>query len=153
LVLAAALGFVRTACAQVDLSGIWATRYHEDQEERGPGGQLGDYLGLPINDAARLRADTWDAALHGLPEWQCRPHASDFMWRSVHAARIWRDIDPVMGATTAWHVSFDDILNRTIYLDGRPHPPEEAPHTWAGFSTGVWEGDMLTVTTSHMKEG
>ncbi len=26
-----------------------------------------------------------------------------------------------------------------------------APHTWQGFSTGVWEGDVLTVTTTHLK--
>jgi hypothetical protein len=38
-------------------------------------------------------------------------------------------------------------------MDGRPHPPEYAPHTSMGFSTGKWEGDTLTVTTTHMKEG
>jgi hypothetical protein len=42
---------------------------------------------------------------------------------------------------------------RTIYMDGRPHPSENAPHTWQGFSTGEWEGDMLKVTTTHLKEG
>jgi hypothetical protein len=38
-------------------------------------------------------------------------------------------------------------------MDGRPHPPEWAAHTWAGFSTGKFEGDMLTVTTTHIKQG
>jgi hypothetical protein len=41
---------------------------------------------------------------------------------------------------------------RTIYMDGRPHPPEYANHTWQGFSTAVWEGNMLTITTTHLKE-
>ena len=36
-------------------------------------------------------------------------------------------------------------------MDGRPHPPEWAPHTWQGFSTGKWEGDILTVYTTHIK--
>jgi len=40
-----------------------------------------------------------------------------------------------------------------IWLDGRPHPPDYARHTWAGFSTGEWDGNMLTVTTTHLKEG
>ena len=40
-----------------------------------------------------------------------------------------------------------------IYLDGRPHPPADALHTWAGFSTAKWDGDMLTVTVTHLKEG
>ena len=33
-----------------------------DQPERGPGPELGDYLGLPITDDARLHADSWDAS-------------------------------------------------------------------------------------------
>ncbi len=38
-------------------------------------------------------------------------------------------------------------------MDGRPHPPEEAPHTFMGFSTGKWEGNILTVYTTHIKQG
>ena len=48
----------------------------------------------------------------------------------------------------AWHTTLRFMLpHRTIYMDGRPHPSENAPHTWQGFSTGEWEGDMLKVTT------
>ena len=43
--------------------------------------------------------------------------------------------------------------DRTIWMDGRPHPSVYAAHTWMGFSTGVWEGNMLTVTTTHVKQG
>ena len=42
---------------------------------------------------------------------------------------------------------------RTIWMDGRPHPPEYAPHTFMGFSTGEWNGDILTITTTHIKPG
>ncbi len=42
---------------------------------------------------------------------------------------------------------------RTIWLDGRKHPSPNAPHTWEGFSTGVWDGDTLVVKTTHLKEG
>ena|SRR6516164_4627843 len=38
-------------------------------------------------------------------------------------------------------------------MDNRPHPSEYAPHTWGGFSTGYWVGDMLEVETTHLKEG
>jgi glyoxylase-like metal-dependent hydrolase (beta-lactamase superfamily II) len=44
-------------------------------------------------------------------------------------------------------------IDRTIWLDGRPHPPPEALHTFEGFSTGQWEGDTLVVETTHMKPG
>jgi len=42
---------------------------------------------------------------------------------------------------------------RTIWMDGRPHPGPNAPHTWMGFSTGRWDGDMLIVDTTHLKQG
>jgi hypothetical protein len=55
---------------------------------------------------------------------------------------------------TAWHTILSYMLpQRTIYMDGRPHPPEWAAHTWQGFSTGEWVGDTLKVTTTHLKEG
>ena len=38
-------------------------------------------------------------------------------------------------------------------MDGRPHPPDYAAHTWQGFSTGSWEGDVLVVKTTHLKAG
>ena len=38
-------------------------------------------------------------------------------------------------------------------MDGRPHPPAYAPHSWSGFSTGEWVGNTLKVTTTHLKEG
>ena len=39
-------------------------------------------------------------------------------------------------------------------LHGRARPSVAyAQHTWQGFSTGEWEGDMLKVTTTHLKEG
>jgi hypothetical protein len=38
-------------------------------------------------------------------------------------------------------------------MDGRPHPPAYAAHTWMGFSTGKWEGNILTVYTTHLKQG
>jgi hypothetical protein len=44
-------------------------------------------------------------------------------------------------------------LDRPIFMDGRPHPPAYAPHTWTGFSTGEWVGNTLKVTTTHLKDG
>jgi cyclase len=42
---------------------------------------------------------------------------------------------------------------RTIWMDGRPHPPAWAPHTYQGFSTGRFVGNALVVETSHLKQG
>ena len=52
-----------TSFAQVSLAGEWSPRYHEDQPDRIPGPELGDYTGLPLTDGARLAADSWNACL------------------------------------------------------------------------------------------
>jgi len=142
------------ALAQVDLAGEWNPRFHEDQPERIPGPDIGDYLGLPITDAARMRADSWDASLLTLPEHQCKPHPSDYGMRGPANTRWSKEVDRDTQQTIAWHTHMSwQAPERTIYMDGRPHPPEYAAHTWQGFSTGKWEGNMLTITTTHLKNG
>ncbi len=154
-----AVFFIVIACtaapvsAQVDFSGEWAPRMWEDQPERVPGPELGDYLGIPINEAARLRAESWDASIQTLPEWQCRPHSADYIWRGPSNLRISKEVDPVSREITAFHAEWLRSVDRAIYLDGRPRPPADALHTWAGFSTAKWDGDVLTVTVTHLKEG
>jgi glyoxylase-like metal-dependent hydrolase (beta-lactamase superfamily II) len=143
-----------TVFGQYDLAGEWGARYHEDFSERIPGPELGDYLGLPITDAARLRADSWDASIATLPEWQCRPHPADYGTRGPADLRIWKDVDNQTQQVIAYHTHVQwQAQERTIWMDGRPHPSEDEPHTWQGFSTGKWDGNQLTVTTTHLKEG
>jgi glyoxylase-like metal-dependent hydrolase (beta-lactamase superfamily II) len=142
------------ALAQIDPTGEWSPRYHEDQPERRPGPEIGDYLGLPINNAARLRGDAWDASLLTVPEHQCKPHPSDYSPRGPAELRIAKVIDRDTQQVIAYHTHISwEAPERDIWMDGRPHPPEYAPHTWQGFSTGKWEGDMLTITTTHLKIG
>ncbi len=141
------------AFAQVDFSGEWAPRFYEDQLERVPGPEIGDYLGLPLSAAGRMRADSWDASIQTLPEWQCRPHSADYIWRGPSNLRVSKEVDPVSREITAFHAEWLRSIDRPIYLDGRPHPPEEALHSWAGFSTAKWDGDVMTTKVTHLKEG
>ncbi len=139
--------------AQVDLAGEWTENLHEDMPERGDVA-IGDYLSLPINDATRMRADTWDAEQWTMVEHLCHAHPLDYAPRGPSQMRIWSDVDPLTQGVSAWHTIISYMLpERIIYMDGRPHPPEWAAHTWQGFSTGEWVGDMLKVTTTHLKEG
>ncbi len=142
------------AFAQIDLSGQWSGRFHEDQEHRVPGPELGDYTGLPINDAGRLKADAWDASILSLREHQAKPHPSTYSLRGPANIRISRVLDPITQATIGFELfgTFGQAT-RTIWLDGRPRPRPWAAHTWAGFSLGRWEGDQLTVETTHLKVG
>jgi hypothetical protein len=149
-----ALGMRLPVAAQMDLSGAWGQKMHEDFGERRAGPELGDYTGLPINDRARSQADAFDAEKWMERERQCEPHPADYAVRGPGSMRMWSDLDPLTQKITAWHTAIMWMdTERTIYMDGRPHPSEYAPHTWGGFSTGVWIADTLKVETTHLKEG
>jgi hypothetical protein len=66
--------------------------------------------------------------------------------------RIWTEEDPATQKIVALRIrSYAWSVERTIWMDGRPHPSKNARHTWQGFSTGVWNSGTLTVTTTHLK--
>ena len=147
-------GAASTAVAQVTLVGYWNPIFDEDFIERIPGPNVGDYAGLPITAAARKRANTWDASLLTLPEHQCKPHPSTYGFRGVGVLRIWDERDPQTQQLIRikTHIQWQ-AQERDIWMDGRPHPSELEPHTWQGFSTGHFEGDVLVVRTTHLKAG
>jgi hypothetical protein len=146
---------VTSALAQVDITGEWAARIHEDQPHRAPGAELGDYTGLPINAADRQRANDWDASILSLPEHMAQPHPGMYFMRGPGPnMRVNAVTDPVSQAVIAY--TLEGVFgrdDRVIWMDGRPHPSEYAEHTWDGFSTGKVEGNQLTVITTHMKYG
>lgn len=152
LVLAALLA--ARLLAQVDLSGTYTSVFHEDQPERIPGPSLVDYLGLPVNDYARKWALAWDPDRLTAQEHQCQVHTAAYMFRGPLLLRIWEERDPQTQELIALRQYINNYEQyRTIYLDGRPHPPDYAAHTWMGFSTGRWDGNILTVYTTHIKQG
>lgn len=132
-----------------DLSGEWRLDQGEDPGQP----PLADYSGLAFNDAGRMRADTTPESIWGTPEYQCRPHSAPHQWRGVGGARILQELDPISRDVVGYRLQFMRSLDRPIFLDGRPHPPAWAPHSWSGFSTGEWEGQTLKVTTTHLKDG
>ena len=137
------------AFAQLDLSGeIFNLRFHEEGWEE----EIGDYAGVPVNESARLRADTWMPSLLTLPEHQCKPHGADRV-ENFGGMRIWKEVDLATQELSAYHILVQWMLmHRVIYMDGRPHPPEYAPRSFMGFSTGGWDGNSLRFRTTHLKE-
>jgi glyoxylase-like metal-dependent hydrolase (beta-lactamase superfamily II) len=141
--------------APTDLSGTWRKIGHEDVHDRGSGPDPGEYWGLPLNDAARMRADTYNE------EWvstsyilQCRPHPVGYQPLGPDPMRIEQMVDPINRKLIAYRVSYDETPgDRMIWLDSRPHPSPSALHSWEGFSTGRFKGDTLIVDTTHIKEG
>jgi hypothetical protein len=142
------------ARSQVDITGEWAPLFHEEQPDRGPGPGPVDFTGLPLTDGARQWALSWDASRVSVLQHQCQVHVLPYILSGPTRFRIRTDVD----VNSQRIVAFQQYLSlwgqqRTIWVDGRPHPPEFAPHTWMGFSTGVWEGNTLVVRTTHIKQG
>jgi hypothetical protein len=138
----------------VDLSGTWANRLHEDWIERAPGPHIGDYTGLPINDEARAVADAYQVSMQNMPERQCILYTTQYIVMGPQNLRIQQELDPISGGVVAFHMSGTvDRATHDVWMDGRAHPSPNAPHTAGGFSTGKWEGRLLTVTTTHLKSG
>ncbi len=147
-----ALFFGCSAYAQVDFTGEWAPAYHEDAADRIPGPEIGDYTALPVNEAARRRGDSFEVGRLSLLQYQCRPHSSDYGMRALGNLRVTKRIE----SSNQQLIAFETFMaafgsSRTIWLDGRPHPPPYAEHTFQGFSTGVWERNQLKITTTHLK--
>jgi len=139
----------------IDLSGTWRWVHHEDQYEHEPGADPGEYWGLPLNDAARMRADTYNETWVTTSSiLQCRPRPVDYQPLGLDPMQIEKVIDPLNRQLVAYRVSYEKTPgDRLIWLDGRPRPSQYAQHTWEGFSTGKFKGDSLEVTSTHIKEG
>lgn len=139
------------AQSSLSLAGEWTAPFDEDGDIRAAQ-NIGNLMGVPINEAARRYVDSWREARWNLPEHQCIPHAVNHSFRGPANLRIWEEKDPHTQEPIAIKTFIATFAqSRTIWLDGRPHPGEYAAHTWQGFSTGRWEGNMLTVRTTHIK--
>jgi glyoxylase-like metal-dependent hydrolase (beta-lactamase superfamily II) len=147
------------ALGQIDVAGEWDHSgggifgFQEEFLDRGGGPDLGDYAGLPINDALRFKASAYSPSWLTIPEHQCLPHPSTYQYRSPGGLSILKDYDPVTQRLVAYRLYGSYGLARTVWMDGRPHPPANARHTYEGFSTGRWEGNRLVVETTHLKAG
>jgi glyoxylase-like metal-dependent hydrolase (beta-lactamase superfamily II) len=148
-----------TALAQNDVAGDWDQAgggvfgFQEEFVDRGGGPDLGDYAGLPINDALRYKASLYSPSWLTIPEHQCLPHPSTYQYRSPGGLSVVKEYDPVTQRLIAYRFYGSYGLARVVWMDGRAHPPANARHTYEGFSTGRWSGNQLVVETTHLKAG
>ncbi len=127
---------------------------HEDAYERGAGNEIADYGGFALNEAGRLWALSYDPSRVTLRHHQCEGYVAPYQMRSTGNFRIWEERDPRTQRLIAIYVYGQTTEGlRTIWMDGRPHPPAWAPHTARGFSTGRFVGNALVVQTTHIKQG
>jgi len=140
--------------AGVDLSGTWYPQPGQDSNLFTASGSLVEYGGIPLSEAGRLYALAWNASRIQGRQHQCMGYVPPYAYNQPGNLRFWEERDPytqrLMAIKHYWQISEG---TRTIWKDDRPHPPAYAPHTWSGFSTGKYEGNALTVSTTHLKRG
>ena len=114
LALGAALLLVGGSAAQggrpPDIAGQWRLDNAEDPGQP----PLADYLGIPFNEAGRMRADTTPESIWDTPEYQCRPHSLPHQWRGVGGARILTEQDPLTREVRAFHLQYMRSLDRPM---------------------------------------
>lgn len=134
-----------------DLTGNWQPVPHEESTGNPA---IAEYYGVPITDGARAWGLAWDPSRLTVPEHQCQVHVAPYIYGGPLNLRVWEDKDEQSQAVVAIRQYISTYeQDRTIWMDGRPHPSPNAPHTWMGFSTGQWQGNVLTVYTTHLKQG
>ena len=140
--------------AGIDISGAWFPNPLQDSGLITASGALVEYGGIPMNEAGRLYALAWSAARIQGRQHQCMGYVPPYTYDQPGNLRFWEEREPhtqrLMAIKMYWQISEG---MRTIWMDGRPHPPAYAQHTWSGFSTGKYEGNALVVHTTHLKRG
>lgn len=83
------------------------------------------------------------------PLLQCRgrPTPSMIVYTDLYPIQI--EFDKAKQTATIRSQFFDEV--RTVYMDGRSHPPANE-RTYEGHSIGHWEGDTLVVDTTNFTD-
>src|SRR5437868_14706835 len=87
------LGLGLPALAQIDLSGSWASKNHEDALERGAGPNPGDFTGIPFNDAGRAKALSYMQSQISMPERICAFYSQWHMMNGTFRIKMWNETD------------------------------------------------------------
>jgi len=140
---------VNDAPEGVELTGNWVSRNFTEFNTNLH--RAYDFLGMPLNDAAHAWALSHSEEQASEPERQCAFYSSTYFPFGFAPLPMWKETELRTGSTVAWVVGgWLDVVPMTIWMDGRPHPSTYAPHSSSGFTTGVWEDDVLTTYTTHM---
>jgi hypothetical protein len=151
------------AAAPVDLTGYWVSIVTEDWRWRMVTPKRGDYASVPLNDAGRKLADTWDAARDEAAGEQCKAYGAAGLMRVPGRVHIqWEN-------ETTLRVDTDAGTQTRIFRFG-PATGAAASPSWQGVSIADWEttpsgrsilgapdtsvpSGALKVVTTHLRPG
>ncbi len=144
------------ASAPIDLTGKWVSVVTEDWMFRMVTPPKGQFLGVPLNGAARAMANTWDPAADTAAGNACKSYGAAALMRDPGRLRISWD-----NPTTLKIETEAGTQTRLLHFGG--DAPAGGQRTWQGYTTAEWEraatgrgeaphGDLKTVTT-QMRAG
>ncbi len=150
--------------AKADISGFWmlaSEPFTPDPElvSRVPRDTVGwkdtgaaefglmNFGGLKLKPAAMEAAKQWKPEQEMTVSNTCRIPSIVYALQGPFPIEIFQGTE-----MTVMRMEYYD-MTRVIFTDGRdPWPAGEGPHTKTGYSLGHWEGDLLVVDTTHLKE-
>ncbi len=138
----------------IDLAGLYTPSRELDPGLGTAAGMLVDYGGIPMNEASRMYALAWSASRITVRQQQCAGYVPPYMFVAPGNYQIFENRDPFTQQLVSVNVYGQIAEGRhEIFMDERPHPPAWAEHTFTGFSTGHYQGQILAVDTTHIKRG
>jgi len=105
---------------------------------------VNEYGGLKVKPSALAAAKTWKPEDDMSISRVCQPPSIVDAMQGPFPMEIDQATELIV-----MRLEYYDLF-RVIYLDGRGHPPADAPHSKMGHSTGRWEGATLVVDTTHV---
>jgi hypothetical protein len=120
------------AAAPIDLTGYWVAVISEDWRWRMVTPAKGDYASIPLNQAGKDRADTWDPARDESAGEPCKSYGAPGLMRAPTRLHItWRD-DRTLEVET-------DYGMQTRLLHFAPGKPAGGAPSLQGDSAAQWE--------------
>jgi hypothetical protein len=156
-----ALVLAAPAHAEVDLTGFWNLDFTQNAADPELVAKLppdtvliadtgvvefpeNEYGGLKLKPEARTRADAWTPTDEMKLERVCLPPSIVYAIQGPFPFEVFQFPQLIVFK----YEYFDQV--RLVFMDGRDHPPANAPHSKMGHSTGRWDGDELVIDTTHI---
>ncbi|MBO9517095.1 MAG: hypothetical protein J7493_03415 [Porphyrobacter sp.] len=104
----------------------------------------GEYGGLKLKPDALAKAKAWKPADEMTLSRVCLAPSIVYAIQGPFPFEVYQTPELIVFK----YEYFDQV--RLVHMDGRGHPPADAPHSKMGHSIGHWEGDELVVDTTHI---
>jgi hypothetical protein len=139
------------ATAAIDMTGYWVSVVTEDWMFRMVTPPKGQFLGVPLNAAARTVSNAWDPAKDEAAGEQCKSYGAAAVMRVPGRLHITWDNDTTLKIETE-----AGEQTRLFHFGGEV--PKTIEPSWQGYSSAEWEqaavgrgeprnGDLKVVTT------